>query len=147
MTEETEETESHAINNVLQVFSQDETKLVAMTSFDGGDTSEEFMDNYDFSLKKLITMTEFSELKESKERYLPHAVFGRSKTPEVWQQFVETDLIHYKNEVNDKTYVIVRCFEAETDEDGESGPYTPVHVDVEDHIKLPQVIKMSKYED
>lgn len=127
----------HAINNVLQIFTSDQTGVVAMTTFDGGDTSEEFLENYDYSLKKLITIDEFETLKENKETYLPHVVFGRSKTPEVWQPFIENDLEHYQNSKIDRTYVIVRCFE-KTEEDD---MYVPVHVDVEDHIKMPQVVK------
>jgi len=126
----------HAINNVLQIFTTNQEGVVAMTTFDGGETSEEFMKNYDYSLKKLITVGEFEVLKENKETYLPHAVFGRSKTPEVWEPFVEKDLEHYSNTKIDRTYVIVRCFE-KTDEE----KYLPIHVDVEDHIKMPQMVK------
>lgn len=141
--------EQKTINNVLQVMTPDKTKIVAMTSFDGGSTSEEFMDNYDYSLKKLITTAELDLLKAEKESYLPHAVFYKNKTPEAWQQFVEQDLQHFKDGMTDRTLIIVRCFEqASVDEESEEMAYVPVHVDIPDIVKLPQVFNYDKmYED
>lgn len=132
----TDNNDAGVTNNIVSLFKQDNQGYVVLTSFDGGDTPKDFLENYNSALQKIITMDEYQNIHESGEKiYIPHAVFGSSKTPDCWVSFVDNDLEKFVVGVTDRTYVIVRCFEVEDEQ------YVPVHVDVEGHVQMPQMTK------